>query len=79
MNELRTRVVASREKTERRYLVAKNTYDTIVIASALVTEMESCVQDLMALKEMHLPDMVPLDDGAVREKFAEIGALLSEQ
>ena len=76
---LKQRMQTSREGVYQRYLVSKNTYDTIVVASALITEMESCVQDLMALKGMHLPDMVPFDDGAVREKFAEIGALLGEQ
>jgi len=75
---LRQRMQTSREGVSQRYMVSKNTYDTIVVASALITEMESCVQDLMALKGMHLPDMVPFDDGAVREKFAEIGALLGE-
>lgn len=76
---LKQRMQTSREGVHQRYLVSKNTLDTIVVASALITEMESCVQDLMALKGMHLPDMVPFDDGAVREKFAEIGALLGEQ
>lgn len=79
LDGLKNRVGESRSGVRKRYLVAKNTYDTILVASALVEEMEACVRDLMALRDMHLPNLVPLDDRAVQEKFVEISALLSDE
>ena len=76
---LKARVQKSRLGVQDRYLVAKNTYDTILVASALVEEMEACVRDLMALRDMHLPDLLSLDDRAVQEKFVEISALLASE
>ena len=79
LDGLKDCVDKSRSGVRKRYVVAKNTYDTILVASALIEEMEACVRDLMALRDMHLPNLVPLDDRAVQEKFVEISALLSDE
>lgn len=78
LKDLRERVSAAREELRSRYDVARNAYDTIMVASSLVDDMTSCIKDLGALQEMHLPEMLTIDSDALQVKFDEITAALSQ-
>ncbi len=70
--DLRARVEQSLVPLEKRYAVAMNAYQTIRVASDLVSEMKACLKDLSSLQDMHLPDLLPVNDVALEQKFAEI-------
>lgn len=72
LKSVRDRIYEGKKSLDRRYEVAQNAYHTIRISSALASEMQAAVKDLNALRAMHLPDMIPLNDEALQRKFSEI-------
>lgn len=64
------------EALRTRYDIARNAYDTISISSALAAEMQTALEDLAALRDMHLPELIPFDNEAIQQKFTEITAAL---
>ena len=72
LKNVRDRVYEGKKALQVKHEVALNAYHTIRISSMLASEMQSAVKDLNALRDMHLPDMIPLDDEALERKFSEI-------
>lgn len=79
LENVRAQVTRGLEAVRTRYRIARNAYDTISISSALVTEMRAAVEDLAALRDMHLPELVPFDNAAIEQKFDEITATLAAE
>jgi hypothetical protein len=73
---LRDDIYEAQKKIQRRYDVAVNAFRTIRISALLMREMESALQDLDTLRSMQLPDLIPIQDAAIREKFLDIGTQL---
>lgn len=72
LKNVRDQVYEGKKALDQRFQVAMNAYQTIRIAATLAEEMQSAVKDLSALREMHLPALIPLDDAALQQKFNEI-------
>ncbi|WFB36008.1 hypothetical protein P3T73_17790 [Kiritimatiellota bacterium B12222] len=72
LQNVRAQVYEGLKALDQRYNVAMNAYQTISIAATLAAEMQSAVKDLSALKNMHLPALVPLNNEALQQKFSEI-------
>ncbi len=72
LQEFQQRVDQGRGKLEQRYKVARNAYDTLRVSSALADEVNSLLEELQNLRELHLPELLPLDDDAVQERFQDI-------
>ncbi len=78
LNSLQDRLEKALKAVRMRYKVASNAYRTISISSALANEMQTTLEDLAALQEMHLPELVPFDNEAIQKKFNEITAALQD-
>lgn len=72
LKSVRDQVYEAKKALDQRFQVAMNAYQTIQIAATLAEEMQSAVKDLSALREMHLPALIPLNDEALQQKFNEI-------
>lgn len=72
LQQVRAQVYEGQKALDQRFKVAMNAYQTIRIAATLALEMESAVRDLRALRNMHLPALVPLNNQALQQKFSEI-------
>jgi len=72
LQSVRDQVYEGKKALDQRFQVAMNAYQTIRIAATLASEMQSAVKDLSALREMHLPALIPLNDEALQQKFNEI-------
>jgi len=79
LRTVRDNVYEGKKKLDRRYEVALNTFLTIRISSQLIREMESAIQDLGALRSMQMPELVPIQDEAIREKFLDLGNRLQSE
>lgn len=73
LRALRDDVYEAQKKIRRRYEVALNAFHTIRVSAMLMREMESALKDLSALRDLDLPDLVPINDAAIRDKFFDIG------
>ncbi|MDF3129659.1 hypothetical protein P0Y35_10680 [Kiritimatiellaeota bacterium B1221] len=72
LQNVRDQVYEGQKALDQRFKVAMNAYQTINIAATLAEEMQSAVKDLSALRNMHLPALVPLNSDALQQKFSEI-------
>jgi hypothetical protein len=72
LQAVRAQVYEGQKALDQRYQVAMNAYRTIRIAATLAAEMQSAVKDLSALRKMHLPALIPLNNDALQQKFSEI-------
>ncbi len=72
LQNVRDQVYEGQKALDQRFKVAMNAYQTINIAATLAAEMQSAVKDLSALRNMHLPALVPLNSDALQQKFSEI-------
>lgn len=72
LQNVRAQVYEGQKALDQRFTVAMNAYQTIRIAATLASEMESAVNDLRALRDMHLPTLIPLNSDALQQKFSEI-------
>lgn len=72
LQAVRAQVYEGQKALNQRFQVAMNAYRTIRIAASLAAEMQSAVKDLSALREMHLPALIPLNSDALQQKFSEI-------
>ncbi len=72
--DTRERVEKGLVSIEKRYAVAENSYATMQITASLASEISAFVSDVTALQELHLPDMIPIDDKALQLRFSEITA-----
>jgi len=77
LTDTQARVRQSLDEVQRRYLVAKNAYDTLQVASLLIDQMQTCVQDLALLQAMHLPQLLRLEGNPLEQKFNEITTRLN--
>lgn len=75
---VRDRVYETRKELQQRVDVAWNAYQTIRIAATLAEEMTQAVQDLQTLRSLDVPDLVPLQDEAIQQKFRELSEQLKE-
>ena len=78
LEDVKARLGRSLDALNGRYQVAKNAYDTIRVAASLVSEMQACIRDLTTVRQMHLPDLLPLDNEALQKRFGEITTLLQQ-
>jgi hypothetical protein len=78
LDSVRDRVYETRKELQQRTDVAWNAYRTIRIAAVLAEEMTSAVQDLQTLRSLDLPDLLPLQDAALQQKFMELSEQLKE-
>ena len=76
LTNVRERIEKGLEAVRLRHAVAKNAYDTIHISSVLASEMQTALKDLNTLRDMHLPDLVPIADAVIQQKFNEITSAL---
>jgi hypothetical protein len=61
---------------QRRREVALNTYETIKVASTMLSIMKKNIEDMVAIQNMQLPDMVPLQTEEIRLQFQQISEQL---
>jgi hypothetical protein len=73
LRDVRDNVYEGQKALNRRYDVALNAFHTIRVSAMLVREMESALQDLDALRSMQLPELIPINDAAIQQKFMDIG------
>ncbi|MCC5849621.1 MAG: hypothetical protein JJU29_16180 [Verrucomicrobia bacterium] len=79
LHAVRDQIYEVSKTLDQRLRISQNAYDTIRVSTTLITEMQAAVNDINALRDMHLPDLMPIDDEAVRQKFEEITeSLLAE-
>lgn len=76
---MRDEVYEAQKKIQRRYEVALNAFHTIRVSAMLMREMESALKDLSTLRDLNLPDLIPINDAAIRDKFFDIGNRLREE
>jgi hypothetical protein len=76
---VRGQVDKALEALRARLKVAQNAYETISISSALASEMQTAIEDLTALRELHLPELIPFDTAAVEQRFREITSALEAE
>ncbi len=79
LRSVRDNVYEGKKRLDRRHEIALNTFMTIRISSQLIREMESAIQDLGTLRSMQLPELVPIQDEAIREKFLDLGNRLQSE
>jgi hypothetical protein len=79
LESVRDRLETALAAVRGRYEIARNAYETISISSALAAEMQTALEDLAALREMSLPELIPFDSEALAQKFSEITAALAAE
>lgn len=75
---VRDRVYEARKDLQQRSDVAWNAYRTIRIAAVLAEEMTDAVQDLQTLRSLEVPELLPLQDEALQQKFLELSEQLKQ-
>ena len=78
LRSIRDRVYEARKELQQRIDVAWNAYQTIRIAATLADEMSAAVQDLQTLRSLEVPDLLPLQEEALQQKFLELSEQLRE-
>jgi hypothetical protein len=77
LKSVRDRVYEARKEIQQRIDVAWNAYRTIRIAATLAEEMTDAVQDLQTLRSLEVPELLPLQDEALRRKFMDLSEQLN--
>ena len=76
LQDVHAQMYEASKTLKQRLQVAQNAYETIQISTTLITEMQAAVNDITAIRDMHLPALQPIQDDAVRRKFDEISEAL---
>jgi len=56
--------------------IAMNTYETVSLASSMLSVVKESIEDLNTIQSMELPDMLPLETDRIRSEFQTISKQL---
>ena len=61
---------------KRHQAIALNTYETVSLASSMLSVVKKSIEDLNTIQSMELPDMLPLETERIRSEFQIISKRL---
>ena len=64
---------------KRHQEIALNTYETVSLASSMLSVVKKSIEDLNTIQSMELPDMLPLETDRIRSEFQIISKRLRGQ